>query len=108
MGAANCGVPMKTVRQALSGRSDGERAAHDLAAQLRRQARALGLDDQAVLGPAPPPLERLRGRYRWQCLLRSADVRALRTLARVARAAGATARRTRLRLAIDVDPYAML
>src|SRR5207302_1926304 len=76
--------------------------------QLRRQARALGLDDQAVLGPAPPPLERLRGRYRWQCLLRSADVRALRTLARVARAADATMRRARLRLAIDVDPYAML
>ena len=85
-----------------------ERAAYDLAAQLRRQARALGLDDQAVLGPAPPPLERLRGRYRWQCLLRSADVRALRTLARVARAADATMRRARLRLAIDVDPYAML
>jgi primosomal protein N' (replication factor Y) len=85
-----------------------ERAAYDLAAELRRQARALGLDHQAVLGPAPPPLERLRGRYRWQCLLRSADVRALRTLARVARAADATMRRARLRLAIDVDPYAML
>src|SRR5262249_39995836 len=85
-----------------------ERAAHDLAARLRRQARALGLDDQAVLGPAPPPLERLRGRYRWQCLLRSADVRALRTLARVARAAGGTARGARVRVAIDVDPYAML
>src|SRR5438876_783132 len=85
-----------------------ERAAHDLAAQLRRQARALGLDDQAVLGPAPPPLERLRGRYRWQCLLRSADVRALRTLARMARTAGGKTRGSRVRVAIDVDPYAML
>jgi len=85
-----------------------ERAARDLAAQLRRHARALGLDDDAVLGPAPPPLERLRGRYRWQCLLRGADVRALRTVARVARAAAGTARRARVRITIDVDPYSML
>ena len=100
----------RLVNVRLDGRDGAavERAAHDLAAQLRRQARALGLDDQAVLGPAPPPLERLRGRYRWQCLLRSADVRALRTLARMARTAGGKTRGSRVRVAIDVDPYAML
>jgi primosomal protein N' (replication factor Y) len=61
-----------------------------------------------VLGPAPPPLERVRGRYRWQILLRSADVRALRTLAREARTAAASAHRAGVRVVIDVDPYSML
>ena len=35
-----------------------------------------------VLGPAPAPLERLRGRTRWQILLRSPDRHALRKVAR--------------------------
>jgi primosomal protein N' (replication factor Y) len=85
-----------------------ERAARELAGQLRRQARTLGLGEEAVLGPAPPPLERLRGRWRWQVLLRSADVPALRALARFARAAEGAIRRGRMRLAIDVDPYSLL
>jgi primosomal protein N' (replication factor Y) len=82
-----------------------ERAARELAGALRRRAAALGLGVEAVLGPAPPPLERVRGRYRWQVLLRDADVPALRALARAARAYEPDLRRARLRLAIDVDPY---
>ncbi len=85
-----------------------ERIATELASELRRQAAGLGLGPETVLGPAPPPLARLRGRYRWQILLRSGNIPALRGLARVARAAGADARRAHVRLAIDVDPYSML
>jgi primosomal protein N' (replication factor Y) len=85
-----------------------ERVARELAAQLRRRARALGLAEDSVLGPAPPPLERVRGRYRWQVLLRSADVRALRALARFARGGAAGGSRARPRVVIDVDPYSML
>jgi primosomal protein N' (replication factor Y) len=85
-----------------------ERAARDLAKALRRQAGDLGLEEATVLGPAPPPLERVRGRYRWQVLLRSADVRRLRALARAARGAEGAARRAAIRLVIDVDPYSML
>ena len=85
-----------------------EQTARDLAARLRRRARELGLPESAVLGPAPPPLERVRGRWRWQVLLRASDVRALRALARAARAADAETRRARLRLLIDVDPYSLL
>jgi len=84
-----------------------ERAARELAARLRRRAAAVGLGDDAVLGPAPAPLERLRGRYRWQVLLRGADVRAVRALARAARAEMPSDRRAP-RLVIDVDPYWML
>jgi primosomal protein N' (replication factor Y) len=82
--------------------------AQRLAGALRQQAGALGLGAGAVLGPAAPPIERLRGRHRRQILLRHADVRSLRALARHARAEESALRRARVRLAIDVDPYSML
>jgi primosomal protein N' (replication factor Y) len=84
-----------------------EERAHALARLLRGRAAALGLPDGTVLGPAPPPVARLRGRHRWQVLLRSAAVPALRALARAARAEAAALGRARVRLVIDVDPYSM-
>jgi primosomal protein N' (replication factor Y) len=93
----------------LEGPSDRtvERAAHRLAERLRAQARALALGDSAVLGPAPPPVERVRGRYRWQLLLRHTDVRGLRRLARGARDCERSTRQQGLRLVVDVDPVSM-
>src|SRR5881397_552196 len=85
-----------------------ERAARELAGRMRRRAPELGLGEEIVVGPAPPPLERVRGRWRWQILLRSGDVRALRTLAAAARSALPGATRAPVRLVIDVDPYSML
>lgn len=85
-----------------------ERHAGELAAALRAEASGLGGGAGAVLGPAAPPIERVRGRHRRQILLRHADVRSLRALARRARAAESSLRRAHVRLAIDVDPYSML
>jgi len=70
----------RLVNLRLDGRDGAavERAARELAGRMRRRARDLGLDEASVVGPAPPPLERVRGRWRWQILLRSRDVRALR------------------------------
>jgi primosomal protein N' (replication factor Y) len=62
---------------------------------LREHAVRLGLGASAVLGPAPPPVERVRGRHRRQLLLRHGDVPGLRALARAARPA--TQMRTRRR-----------
>jgi primosomal protein N' (replication factor Y) len=84
-----------------------ERAARELAGRLRRQARELHLGDDAVLGPAPPPVERVRGRARWQVLLRAREVPPLRALARAARAAEPELHRGHVRLVVDVDPYSM-
>jgi primosomal protein N' (replication factor Y) len=85
-----------------------ERYARELGAIHSPEARPLGLGEDAVLGPAPAPLARVRGRHRWQVLLRAADVRALRALARIASTRTAALRRARVRLVIDVDPYGML
>jgi primosomal protein N' (replication factor Y) len=85
-----------------------ERAARGVAAWSRRQARALELGDDAVLGPASAPLARVRGRHRWQLLLRSADPRRLRALAGAVRGLAPALARARVRLTIDVDPYSML
>ena len=55
------------------------------AAELGRVAQATAAElggTVEILGPAPAPLERLRGRTRWQILLRSADRHALRKVAR--------------------------
>ncbi|NUP07943.1 MAG: primosomal protein N' [Polyangiaceae bacterium] len=60
-----------------------------------------------VLGPAPAPLARLRGRYRYRLLLRAADRPPLRSL--IAALEPLLDRLDkRVRAAIDVDPVSML
>jgi primosomal protein N' (replication factor Y) len=58
-----------------------------------------------VRGPVPAPIERLRGRTRWQVWLRSADRAALR---RVARGALAAETPSAVRVSLDVDPISAL
>ncbi len=53
-----------------------------LAERIEQILRDLGLPETDLVGPAPAFMERLRGRYRWQLILRSADPRPiLQTLA---------------------------
>lgn len=87
------------------------RAAEDAAGWVRnglvRRARS-GVSGQVELvGPAPAPIEKLHGRWRWHFLLRSPSPGALGIVAR------ALAERYRLppgdvRLALDRDPVALL
>lgn len=70
---------------------------------LREKARPLGVD---VLGPAPAPMAMLRGRKRFNCLLKCADWQPIRTLfAAVSRGSVAPAG---FRLELDQDPVNML
>jgi primosomal protein N' (replication factor Y) len=65
-------------------------------------------DRLRILGPAPAPLARVRGRYRFHILLKSAS---RRRLTAVLRRLGAGLERDRLghgRVAIDVDPASIL
>jgi primosomal protein N' (replication factor Y) (superfamily II helicase) len=58
-----------------------------------------------VLGPAPPPLGRLRGEYRAQLLLKSANRKAIREGLQAALAARPELQR---RVVVDIDPLAVI
>jgi primosomal protein N' (replication factor Y) len=60
-----------------------------------------------LTGPAPSPIERLHGRWRWHLLLRSVSARALGTLA-VAFTTGFQPRGSDVRVTVDRDPVALL
>jgi primosomal protein N' (replication factor Y) len=57
-----------------------------------------------ITGPAPAPLERLRGQWRFQLLARSADARALHSLIKKV----VPAMKLSSELVIDVDPQQLL
>ncbi|NOT57083.1 MAG: primosomal protein N' [Deltaproteobacteria bacterium] len=62
-----------------------------------------------VLGPAPAPLERVKGRERWQLLLRGEDRRTLHALVKSTyEELRLHQRSAKVRVIVDVDPYDML
>jgi primosomal protein N' (replication factor Y) len=82
-------------------------AAQAAAAWLKRLLSRPEHGDVELVGPAPAPIERLHGRWRWHFLLRAESPKALGTAAR------AVVTRFRLpagdvRLALDRDPVALL
>ncbi len=60
-----------------------------------------------VLGPSPAPIARLRGRYRFMCLLKGDDPEALRAASKAALAAGRALPRE-VQMALDARPINML
>jgi len=76
---------------------------------LRSQVGDMKVDAMRVLGPAPAPIERLRGRYRWQVVVRSAEASAMRAaLASMQRQLGDRDARAGVFVGIDLDPVNML
>jgi primosomal protein N' (replication factor Y) len=59
-----------------------------------------------MLGPSPAPLYQLKGRYRWQLLLKGERVNSLRHLSRALIQEGRGL--TGVRVEVDVDPLSML
>jgi primosomal protein N' (replication factor Y) len=84
-------------------------AAEGAAAWMReRGARGAGAGgDTEVVGPAPSPIERLHGRWRWHFFLRSPSARAVGEATR-ALAEELTLPGGDVRLALDRDPVALL
>ncbi len=76
-------------------------------ADLLREAVAREKLTVDLLGPAPQPFSRLKGKHRWHVTLRGADHRALRDLARRALDRHETAPGA-VRVAVDVDPVSLL
>src|SRR5216683_1945120 len=79
-----------------------QRAAERLAAWLVRANSERLSGALSVLGPAPCPIERLKGRWRWHVLVKAAEPRAI---GRVVRALGARARGA---VIVDRDPVSLL
>jgi primosomal protein N' (replication factor Y) len=95
--------PFTRMIQLLLRDTDRERGAaslDEIAGRLRAHPLAAGL---RILGPAPAPFERLRGRWRFQLLLRGPSGSRLRSLVREVVGQAAPAE-----LMIDVDPYDLL
>ena len=78
-------------------------AAERAAARARRLA--AGGEAVEVLGPAPAPLAKVRGKHRWQLLLRAREHPPLHRVARALQASHGVAG---VQLAVDVDPVALL
>jgi primosomal protein N' (replication factor Y) len=91
-------------------RFEGEDAARTQAAatQCADHLRAVAARGVAVLGPAPAPLSRLRGRYRWQILLRGKSGASLRHLVADLVAPDRRAHPADIRLTVDVDPQNLI
>jgi primosomal protein N' (replication factor Y) len=100
-------------------RIEGEDA-HDVASIASAAVVALGraalayrrtasLDVIRVLGPAPAPIERIKKRYRWQVMVKSENLTALRTaLSSMQNGLAPRARQSNVYLSIDIDPVRML
>jgi len=91
---------------------DPELAARGAEEGVRWLRRALAAWDVGepgveVVGPAPSPIERLHGRWRWHFLLRSPSATTLGTVAR-GFADGYSARGGDVRVVVDRDPTALL
>jgi primosomal protein N' (replication factor Y) len=83
-----------------------ERAAKALRGQVDNGVKG---DAMRVLGPAPAPIERLRGRYRWQVVVRSTEAAAMRAaLASMQAQLGGRDARGGVFIGIDLDPVNML
>ena len=94
------------IRVDAGSESVSERTAGELAALARRHP-AVVKGDVEILGPAPAPIARVRGRFRHRLLLRGITMRGLRAVASVLA--------TRIdeglepaRATLDVDPVSML
>ncbi len=91
----------------FSGNSEAavEKGAEAAAALLRTVRQELRSRVE-ILGPAAPPLAKIRGRYRWQVLLKSTGRTDLHRL--LAAFKGSVKLPATVRLAIDIDPVDML
>ncbi len=81
-------------------------AADALAAWLESFLARKKISSTVVLGPAPCPIDRLRGRWRWHLLLKSDDPRTLGSILRHTAANAPIP--SGLRLEIDRDPESLL
>jgi primosomal protein N' (replication factor Y) len=86
-------------------KEEGKSAVARIGIRARKAAAAAAGGRVKVIGPAESPLAKIRGRHRWQLLLKGKDNRLLRAVAQdIMTAAG----RDGLEIQVDVDPINFL
>jgi primosomal protein N' (replication factor Y) len=86
-----------------------ERVVQDAAADAAAWTQAaLAGHPVELTGPAPCPIDRIRGRWRWHFLLRSTAAAPLGAIARLLLTRYRPPRRSALRLIVDRDPVSLL
>lgn len=83
-------------------------AAVELAGWIRGLIAARAPEAVEVIGPAPAPLARIKGRWRWHLLLRARDARWLGRIVRYASRRAPHTGRSGVRVIFDRDPVALL
>ncbi len=84
-------------------------AIRDAVAWVRNTMTAEGLSEVQIVGPAPCPIDKIRGRWRWHFLLRSGRARALGGIGRLLQYRyELRSGRAELRLLLDRDPVTLL
>jgi primosomal protein N' (replication factor Y) len=110
------GINEKTVRDAatawvarLTACSSPSVTGQTAAAKAPSTAQSIGRPDRlTVLGPVPSPVPRLRGRYRWQILVKSSEREAgLETVRITVKEMERTYQRRAIKFDVDVDPIEM-
>jgi primosomal protein N' (replication factor Y) len=61
-----------------------------------------------VLGPAPAPMVKLKGKYRWRCLIKGSEVKKLQAVTREILTKWNEVKKEGVRLEVDVDPQNLL
>jgi primosomal protein N' (replication factor Y) len=84
-----------------------EAVADSLRGQLEATREALGAEVR-ILGPAPPPISKLRGKYRFHILLQSVDAAQLGETIRRATETFKIADKDDVQYVVDIDPMDML
>ncbi|MBA4159104.1 MAG: primosomal protein N' [Gemmatimonadetes bacterium] len=101
----------RLVNVVVSGLEEGatQETASDAADWVRGLIQSRGIDSAEVVGPAPCPIDRIRGRWRWHFLLRAESSRLIGELARFFyERFDPPAGKYELRIALDRDPVALL
>lgn len=100
---------LAAVKISDSNAQTAQKAASEVAGLLAPLGAELGVEKLRILGPAPAALSRLRGRYRWQILLKAASPATLQgVLDRLERRMFEGSFAHRARVSIDVDPYELM
>ena len=88
-------------------RGKKELTVQEQASEFRKLLKAqINSPDIEIIGPAPLPIHRLRGHFRWHLMLRGTDMAAIQAVLRLA--LENLKRKTGVFQAIDVDPVAIL